>query len=104
MKNVLVGLSFVVVTAFATGSDSANAAVYCKYIGVPKGCVARPGVVLVPAPAVAAPAVVYCQYAGVPAGCVVRPGVVLAPAPVVGVGGPGVGVNRGGPVNRVGRR
>jgi len=105
MKNVLVGLSFMAMVALVAGSDTADAAVYCKYVGVPKGCVARPGVVLVPAPAVAAaPAVVYCQYAGVPAGCVARPGVVLAPAPVVGVGGPGVGVNRGGPVNRVGRR
>lgn len=63
-------------------------------------------------------AVVYCKYIGVPKGCVARPGVVLAPAPVAraavvggpGVGAPGVGVrpgtpaNRGGPVNRVGRR
>jgi hypothetical protein len=62
-----------------------------------------------------ADAVVYCQYVGVPKGCVARAGVVLRPAPVVravtpGVGAPGVGVrpgtpaNRGGPVNRVGRR
>ncbi len=36
------------------GSHTAQAAVvYCKYIGVPKGCVVRPGVVLVPAPVVA---------------------------------------------------
>ena len=61
-------------------------------------------------------AVVYCQYVSYPAGCVVRPGVVLRPRPVAravvtpGVGAPGVGVrpgtpmNRGGPVNRVGRR
>jgi len=47
-------------------------------------------------------AVVYCTGVGVPRGCVVRP------TPVVGA--PGVGVragtpmNRGGPVNRVGRR
>ncbi len=63
-----------------------------------------------------ASAVVYCQYVAYPAGCVVRPGVVLRPRPVAravvtpGVGAPGVGVrpgtpmNRGGPVNRVGRR
>jgi len=63
-----------------------------------------------------ASAVVYCQYVEYPAGCVVRPGVVLRPRPVAravvtpGVGAPGVGVrpgarmNRGGPVNRVGRR
>ena len=61
-------------------------------------------------------AVVYCKTAGVPKGCVVRPtGVAVVATPVVGVarvgvGAPGVGVrpgtpmNRGGPVNRVGRR
>lgn len=63
-----------------------------------------------------ASAVVYCQYIEYPVGCVVRPGVVLRPRPVAravvtpGVGAVGVGVrrgtpmNRGGPVNRVGRR
>jgi hypothetical protein len=63
-----------------------------------------------------ASAVVYCQYVAYPVGCVVRPGVVLRPRPVAravvtpGVGARGVGVrpgtpmNRGGPVNRVGRR
>ena len=66
--------------------------------------------------AAAAEAAVYCKYVGVPKGCIARPGVVLAPAPVAaavvtpGLGAPGVGVrygtplNRGGPVNRVGRR
>ena len=63
-------------------------------------------------------AVVYCKTAGVPQGCVMRTTPVAAVAvatPVVGVarvgvGAPGVGVrpgtpmNRGGPVNRVGRR
>ena len=61
-------------------------------------------------------AVVYCQYVNYPVGCIVRPGVVLRTRPVAravvtpGVGAPGVGVragtpmNRGGPVNRVGRR
>jgi hypothetical protein len=65
-----------------------------------------------------AQAVVYCKTVGVPKGCVVRPAaeaVVVAPAATAvvatpGVGAPGVGVragtpmNRGGPVNRVGRR
>lgn len=57
-----------------------------------------------------ASAVIYCKYVGVPKGCVARAGVVLVTAPGVGVGAPGVGVrpgtpmNRGGPVNRVGRR
>lgn len=61
-------------------------------------------------------AVVYCQYVGYPTGCIARAGVVLRPRPVAravatpGVGAPGVGVrpgtpaNRGGPVNRAGRR
>jgi len=56
-----------------------------------------------------ASAVVYCQYVAYPVGCVARPGVVLRPRPVgravareaVRPGTPG---NRGGPVNRVGRR
>ena len=69
------------------GTSPAQAVVYCKTVGVPKGCVARPTPVA--AAAVATPVV------GVGA---------------VGVGAPGVGVrpgtpmNRGGPVNRVGRR
>ena len=55
-------------------------------------------------------AVVYCQYIEYPAGCIVRPGVVLRPRPVAravvtpGVGAPGTPMNRGGPVDRVGRR
>lgn len=50
--------------------------------------------------------VVYCKYIGVPKGCVARKGVVLRPAPAVRAVTPGVNtpVNRGGPVNRVGRR
>jgi hypothetical protein len=56
-----------------------------------------------------ASAVVYCQYVAYPAGCVVRPGVVLRPRPVaravaVEAVRPGTPMNRGGPVNRVGRR
>jgi hypothetical protein len=61
-------------------------------------------------------AVIYCTYVGYPANCVARPGVALRARPVAraavtpGVGAAGVGVrrgtaaNRGGPVNRVGRR
>jgi hypothetical protein len=56
-----------------------------------------------------ASAVVYCTYVGYPAGCVVRPGVVLRPRPVARAAAreavrPGTPMNRGGPVNRVGRR
>jgi hypothetical protein len=66
-------------TAISMSAEPANAVVYCKSVGVPKGCVARP------------------------AGAVRR-------AVTPGVGAPGVGIrpgtpmNRGGPVNRVGRR
>ena len=50
-------------------------------------------------------AVVYCQYIDYPAGCVVRPGVALRARPVARAAvTTGAGVNRGGPVNRVGRR
>lgn len=70
------------------GTSPAQAVVYCKTVGVPKGCVARP------------------------TAAVVAPGAPVARAAVAtpGVGAPGVGVragtpmNRGGPVNRVGRR
>jgi hypothetical protein len=56
-----------------------------------------------------ASAVVYCQYVNYPVGCVAKAGVVLRPRPVgravareaVRPGTPG---NRGGPVNRAGRR
>lgn len=56
-----------------------------------------------------AAAVVYCQYIGYPPSCVARPGVVLAPRPVARAVAreavrPGTPMNRGGPVNRVGRR
>ena len=89
------GLRLAVVSAVASfalgGVGSAQAAVvYCKTVGVPKGCVARPTPV-----AVVATPVVGVRRVGVGA---------------VGVGAPGVGIragtpmNRGGPVNRVGRR
>jgi hypothetical protein len=80
--------AFSALASFGLGTGSAQAAVvYCKTVGVPKGCVARPTPV--------AAAVVATPVVGVGA---------------VGVGAPGVGVrpgtpmNRGGPVNRVGRR
>ena len=84
--------AFSAVASFALGGvGSAQAAVvYCKTVGVPKGCVVRPTPVVV----VATPVV----------------GVGAVGVGAVGVGAPGVGVrpgtpmNRGGPVNRVGRR
>ena len=64
------GLAFVALTAVSLPITAApaNAAVVCKTVGVPKGCVARPV------------------------------------APVArAVARPGTPMNRGGPVNRVGR-
>jgi hypothetical protein len=69
------------------GTGPAQAVVYCKTVGVPKGCVVRPDAAVVVGAPVAAAAVA-----------------------TPGVGAPGVGVragtpmNRGGPVNRVGVR
>jgi hypothetical protein len=74
--------------AVSLSAAPAEAVVYCKTIGVPQGCVARPGV---PAVVVGAP---------VARAAVVAPGV---GARGVGVR-PGTPANRGGPVNRVGRR
>jgi hypothetical protein len=83
----LTALSTLASVPLSAGSADA-AVVYCKTVGVPKGCIVRPGA---PVAAVA-----------------VEPAVVGVGA--VGVGAPGVGVrpgeplNRGGPVDRVGRR
>ena len=51
------------VDTVSTGAAPANAVVYCKTIGVPRGCVARPAAVR---------PVVYCKRVGVPRGCVMR--------------------------------
>jgi hypothetical protein len=64
------------------------------------------GTTVTPTPA---NAVIYCQYVGYPVGCVARAGVVLRPRPVARAAAreavrPGTPMNRGGPVNRVGRR
>jgi hypothetical protein len=91
--------AFSAVASFAPGSmGSAQAAVvYCKTAGVPQGCVVRP------TPVVAAAVVT-------PSVGVARVGVTRVGVTRVGVGARGVGVrpgtpmNRGGPVNRVGRR
>lgn len=62
------GLALVALAMFAGVSFNAgpaHAVVYCKTVGVPKGCVARP--------VVRPNRVVYCKTVGVPKGCVVRP-------------------------------
>ena len=77
---------------------NADAVVYCKTVGVPKGCVMRPGT-----PGAGAPGVGVAP--GVGAGA---PGVGVAPGPGTAAGpdagAPGAGVNRGGPANRPGLR
>ena len=83
--------AFAAIGLLVSAGSPAQAVVYCKAVGVPKGCVARPGV---GAPGVGAP------------GVGVRPGV-GAGAPGVGVtrgAGVGAGPNAGGPVNRLGVR
>lgn len=92
-----IGFLSVLAAAFMlTGaSDRAEAVVYCKTVGVPKGCVVRPA-------RPAARAIVYCTRPGFPVGCVARP-VMRRPA-ARAVVRPGPGVNAGGPVNRPGLR
>lgn len=88
-KSLLIALAAFGLAALASNTP-AHAVVYCKTVGVPKGCVARPV-----AAAPAARAAVYCTRPGYPVGC------------VGGAGAPGPGVspvNRGGPVNRIGVR
>ncbi len=110
------------VLSFALAASSAHAVVYCKSVGVPKGCVAAPAA-RVAAPGVGAPGV------GVVDPGINQPGAAgNVGAARVGVGAPGVGVvdpginqpgaagnigasgvantpaNRGGPVDRGGRR
>lgn len=85
MKRSLLFIALLTTVFITAGSQKASAVVYCQYISYPVGCVARPGVVLVARPVARA---------------VVTPGV---GAPGVGVR-PGTPANRGGPVNRVGRR
>jgi hypothetical protein len=86
MKKLSIALSALLIAGFVTAStEPAGAVVYCQYVAYPVGCVARPGVVLRPRPVARA---------------VVTPDVGAA-----GVGvRPGTPMNRGGPVNRVGRR
>jgi hypothetical protein len=63
---------FALLIGVSMSAGPANAVVYCKTTGVPKGCVARPAVA---APAVVAPVAspaVVCKTRGVPKGCVMR--------------------------------
>jgi hypothetical protein len=63
---------FALLVGVSISVGPANAVVYCKTVGVPRGCVVRPAVA---APVVVAPVagpVVYCKTRGVPKGCVMR--------------------------------
>ena len=62
---------FALLIAVCMSAGPASAVVYCKTVGVPKGCVARVAAPVVAAPA-AGGAVVYCKTRGVPKGCVMR--------------------------------
>ena len=95
-----------VATALAIGlgfaAAPASAAVYCKTVGVPKGCVARP----VAAPGVGALGVGVAPGVGVgaPGVGVVDPGI-NQPGAAGNVGAAGASVgNRNGGVNRAGPR
>jgi hypothetical protein len=60
-------VALVTLTGVTMITGQAHAVVYCKTVGVPRGCVVRP---VVRAP-VAGP-VVYCRTVGVPKGCIMR--------------------------------
>jgi len=101
MGRHIILMSFCLALASAAAAMPAVAEVYCSAVGVPKGCVMHPDRAF--RPGVGAPGVGVVPGAG-------APGVGVAPG--AGVGAPGVGVapgagadvNRGGPVNRAGRR
>ena len=57
--------------AVLLSAGPAGAVVYCKAVGTPVGCVARPGGAVVH-PVVPHRHVVYCTRVGVPKGCVMR--------------------------------
>lgn len=84
----------------------ASAVVYCKTVGVPKGCVARPVAAPVATPGVGAPGVGVMPGVGVgaPGAGVVDPGI-NQPGAAGNVGTAGVGAtNQNGGVNRAGVR
>jgi hypothetical protein len=53
----------VTLTGVSMSAGPADAVIYCKTVGVPKGCIVRPGV---------RPHVIYCKTRGVPKGCIMR--------------------------------
>jgi hypothetical protein len=55
--------ALIMLTVVSMSAGPAKAVIYCKTVGVPQGCIARP---IVRAP------VVYCKTRGVPKGCIMR--------------------------------
>ncbi len=79
MRAMRIGVGAALAAMIATGGmfasvTPASAVIYCKTVGYPVGCIARPAAVVVrPAAVVAHPGpVVYCKRVGYPKGCVVR--------------------------------
>ncbi len=69
----VVGLAVAAVGGLFMTARPANAVVYCRAVGVPHGCVARPAAgAVVARPVVVHGPVVYCKRVGVPKGCVMR--------------------------------
>jgi hypothetical protein len=67
--------ALVMLVGASLSAGPAEAVVYCKTVGVPKGCVARPvarPVVVAPVARTVGRPVVYCKTRGVPKGCVMR--------------------------------
>ena len=74
MTKAFIGMAAVVLlagTGIGLSMGSANAVVYCRAVGVPHGCIARPAGAAVVHPAAAGP-IVYCKRVGYPKGCVMR--------------------------------
>ena len=95
-------LTSVIALGLCFTATPASAVVYCKTVGVPKGCVARP----VATPGVGAPGVGIAPGVGVgaPGVGVVDPGI-NQPGAAGNVGAAGVGAtNQNGGANRVGVR
>jgi hypothetical protein len=56
-------LALAALTGISLSAGPADAVIYCKTVGVPKGCIVRP---------VVRPPVIYCKTRGVPKGCIMR--------------------------------
>ena len=116
-RKSITALAAVATLGLAFAAAPASAEVYCKRVGFPKGCVARPAAAPVVVAPVAKTAIVATPGVGAPGVGVAGAGVaggVGGPASGVGVlpgagagaaGGPGYGAaNQNGGVNRAGRR